>query len=62
MYNLIPLDELPEFTPQRLSKPASYVAAQRKLLDRPSTMADVAHFVMEYINSDVSKVRIVKIW
>uniref|UniRef100_A0A8H7YB62 RNA-dependent RNA polymerase n=1 Tax=Psilocybe cubensis TaxID=181762 RepID=A0A8H7YB62_PSICU len=53
MYNLIPLDDLPEFYPTRLSEPASYAPAQRKLLDRPSTMADVAQFVMEYINSDV---------
>jgi len=54
VYNLIPLDEFPEFTPTRLSAPASYDPAPKKLLDRPSTMADVAEFVMEYINSDVS--------
>jgi len=54
VYNLIPLDELPEFEPLRLSPPADYDPAPKKLLDRPSTMVDVAEFVMEYINSDVS--------
>lgn len=54
VYNLIPLDDFPEFEPSRLSPPASYDPAPKKYLDRPSTMADVAEFVMEYINSDVN--------
>lgn len=54
VYNLIPLDEIPEFEPSMLSPPADYDPAPKKLLDHPSTMADVAEFVMEYINSDVS--------
>ncbi|KIM48044.1 hypothetical protein M413DRAFT_22601 [Hebeloma cylindrosporum] len=53
VYNLIPLGDLPEFEPKTLSPPANYDPAPKKLLDRPSTMADVAEFVMEYINSDV---------
>lgn len=57
IYNLIPLDdpELPElldFKPTRLHPAANYEPVQRKELDRPSTMADVADFVMEYISSD----------
>jgi len=54
VYNVIPLKDLPEFTPEAIYAPASYEAAPKRLLDRPSTMADVAEFVMEYINSDVS--------
>jgi hypothetical protein len=53
VYNLIPLNDFPEFRPTTLSPPASYNPAPKKLLDRPSTMADVAEFVMEYISSDV---------
>ncbi|KAJ3516786.1 hypothetical protein NLJ89_g906 [Agrocybe chaxingu] len=53
VYNLIPLEELPEFTPESLYRPASYDPAPKKLLDRPSTMEDVADFVIDYINSDV---------
>lgn len=40
--------------PPRIYGPASYTPAQKKLLDRPSTMKDVAEFIAEYINSDVS--------
>jgi RNA-dependent RNA polymerase len=36
--------------------PAAYDPAKKKLLPRPSTMADVADFVADYINSDVSPV------
>lgn len=53
VYNLIPLDgPLADFqiSPR---EPASYNPAPKNLLDRPSTMADVAEFVMQYINSDV---------
>ncbi|CAA7266596.1 unnamed protein product [Cyclocybe aegerita] len=53
VYNLIPLEELPEFTPENLYSPASYDPAPKKLLDHPSTMEDVADFVIDYINSDV---------
>lgn len=53
VYNLIPLDSLPEFLPERLANPANYEAVPKKEVDHPSTMTDVAEFVMEYINSDV---------
>jgi RNA-dependent RNA polymerase len=55
IYNLIPLDDLPDFQPKTLYAPALYNAAQKKMLDRPSTMDDVAEFVVDYINSDVSR-------
>ncbi|KAF8807563.1 RNA-directed RNA polymerase 2 [Phlegmacium glaucopus] len=53
LYNLIPLNDLPKFHPTKLYPPAKYDPAPKKELDRPSTMADVAEFVMDYINSDV---------
>ncbi|KAG7099381.1 hypothetical protein E1B28_001236 [Marasmius oreades] len=53
LYSLIPLNDLPEFIPGKLYQPAQYKPAERKMLDRPSTMTDVAEFVMEFINSDV---------
>ncbi|VDC02952.1 unnamed protein product [Peniophora sp. CBMAI 1063] len=53
LYNLIPLNDCPEFRPKRLSEAASYDPAPKKVLDRPSTMNDVADFVVDYINSDV---------
>ncbi|EKM60969.1 uncharacterized protein PHACADRAFT_168316 [Phanerochaete carnosa HHB-10118-sp] len=49
-YRVTMLDPL---LPPRTYLPASYTPAEKKLLDRPSTMKDVADFVMEYINSDV---------
>ncbi|EEB88688.1 hypothetical protein MPER_13331, partial [Moniliophthora perniciosa FA553] len=52
VYNLIPLSVLTEFTPANTYQPAEYKKAEKKMLNRPSTMADVAEFVMEYINSD----------
>ncbi|ESK98362.1 hypothetical protein Moror_112 [Moniliophthora roreri MCA 2997] len=52
-YNLIPLSKLPEFTPANNYQPAEYKTAEKKMLDRPSTIADVAEFVMEYINSNL---------
>ncbi|KAL0067955.1 hypothetical protein AAF712_005124 [Marasmius tenuissimus] len=54
-YNVIPLNELPEFwvDPERIKAPGLYPAATRRELDRPCTMADVGDFVMEYITSDV---------
>lgn len=57
LYNLIPLDDpnLQGFEPRKFHRPANYEPAQKKLLDRPSTMGDVAEFFMEYITSDVSK-------
>lgn len=42
-----------ELLPTRISDPANYNPATKKLIDRPSTMQDVADFVAEYINSDV---------
>ena len=53
MYNVttVPQDLLPPR--QNLQKPASYAAAKRKYLKRPSTMKDVADFVTEFIISDV---------
>lgn len=45
---------LESLRPRRLSPPANYTPAPKKLLDRPSTMQDVAEFVAEYIYSDVS--------
>lgn len=54
VYNLVPLRELPEFTPNLTSTPALYNAAPKKVLDRPSTMDDVAEFFVDYINNDVS--------
>jgi RNA-dependent RNA polymerase len=56
-YNLIPLDVLPEFKPPGCNKPAAeYTPAVRKELTRPSTMSDVADFVVDFINSDVSAI------
>ena len=54
IYNLIPLSdpELADFEPETFP-PASYPATKRKELDRPSTMDDVAEFVMDYLVSDV---------
>ncbi|KAF9478036.1 RNA-dependent RNA polymerase [Pholiota conissans] len=53
VYNLIPLWDLPEFTPTKNHPPARYDPAPKKKVDHPSTMDDVADFVMEYIISDV---------
>lgn len=39
--------------PTRTFAPADYAPAPKKTLDRPSTMQDVADFVVDYINSDV---------
>ncbi|PPQ73220.1 hypothetical protein CVT24_010030 [Panaeolus cyanescens] len=52
-YNLIPLNDLPEFRPKTVVAPAEYSPVPKKLLDRPSTMDDVADFVVEFIYSDV---------
>jgi hypothetical protein len=53
IYNLIPLNDLPEFTPETTHPPSLYDAAPKKVLDRPSTMDDVADFFVDYISSDV---------
>ncbi|KAI0316865.1 RNA dependent RNA polymerase-domain-containing protein [Amylostereum chailletii] len=53
LYNLIPLIDCPEFTPKELFAPASYDPAPKKVLDRASTMVDVAEFIIDYIISDV---------
>ncbi|PCH33560.1 RdRP-domain-containing protein, partial [Wolfiporia cocos MD-104 SS10] len=49
VYNLT---TLPSLRPQRLFEPASYEPAKKKLVDHPSTMADVADFIAEFITSD----------
>ncbi|KAF8633988.1 hypothetical protein AX15_001164 [Amanita polypyramis BW_CC] len=53
LYNLLPLDKMPDFRPRSTEKPASYNPALKRLLKRPSNMNDVADFVVEFINSDV---------
>jgi hypothetical protein len=59
LYNLFPLSDpnykdLQLFKPEKFASPANYEAAERQILDQPSTMKDVARFFMEYISSDVS--------
>jgi RNA-dependent RNA polymerase len=54
IYNLIPLAVHRNLTPVRYFRPGKYTSAERKCLETPSTMKDVADFVMEYIISDVS--------
>lgn len=44
-----------DLRPRHLHKAAEYAPVQKKLLERPSTMNDVADFVVDYINSDVSR-------
>ncbi|KAJ7275343.1 RNA-directed RNA polymerase 2 [Mycena haematopus] len=53
-YNIIPLKKCPGFFPRalRIHKPGDYAPAQKKLVDHPSTIVDVAEFVIDYINSD----------
>ncbi|KAJ7655119.1 RNA-directed RNA polymerase 2 [Mycena polygramma] len=53
-YNIIPLNKCPGFklTRQQTYMPADYSPAAKKFVDHPSTMVDVAEFVIEYINSD----------
>jgi RNA-dependent RNA polymerase len=53
IYNVTYLQAL---HPPQNYPPAAYTPAQRKMLTRPSTMEDVADFVVDYINSDVSTV------
>jgi hypothetical protein len=53
VYNLIPLSDLPEFTPEQTYPPSLYNAAPKKFLEHPSTMDDVAEFFVDYISSDV---------
>ncbi|TFK57359.1 RdRP-domain-containing protein [Heliocybe sulcata] len=50
IYNVTTREDL---RPLKQTPPGSYDAAPKKLLDRPSTLDDVADFVAEYINSDV---------
>ncbi|KAJ7456685.1 RNA-directed RNA polymerase 2 [Mycena latifolia] len=52
-YNIIPLKKCPGFFPEKIYPPGEYAPAPKKLVDHPSTMVDVAEFVIEYINSDV---------
>ncbi|KAJ6509230.1 RNA-directed RNA polymerase 2 [Mycena vitilis] len=53
-YNIIPLNKCPGFklSKQQTHLPADYSPAAKKLVDHPSTMVDVAEFVIQYINSD----------
>ena len=51
VYNVTWLKDL---HPSQNILPAAYDPAKRKLLDRPSTMDDVADFVADYISNDVS--------
>ena len=53
VYNVAFLQDL---HPSQNHRPAAYKPAVKKLLERPSTMDDVADFVADYINSDVSVV------
>ena len=53
VYNVTFLEDL---HPSQKFTPAAYEVAPMKLLPQPSTMADVADFVADYINSDVSVV------
>ena len=50
-YNIASLGTLPL---RRTYEAAAYTEAPKKLLDRKCTMDDVAEFVTDYINSDVS--------
>jgi len=50
VYNVTSFKDL--HPPQNFS-PAAYEPAKKKLLQEPSTMADVADFVADYINSDI---------
>ncbi|KAK7694555.1 hypothetical protein QCA50_001741 [Cerrena zonata] len=43
---------LPDLMPTKMYTPAAYTPAERSLLDRNSTMDDVADFVTEYLYSD----------
>ncbi|KAJ3544942.1 hypothetical protein NMY22_g2621 [Coprinellus aureogranulatus] len=55
IYNLIPLNNprLSGFKPTKSHPASKYHPAVRRILDRNSTMKDVAEFVMDYIVSDV---------
>lgn len=53
-YNLLPLNDLPQFRPDATCPPGEYSPAPRKLLESNATMSDVADFVVDYIKSDVS--------
>ena len=50
-YNIASLLDLPV---RRTYPAAAYTDAPKKILDRRCTMDDVADFVTDYINSDVS--------
>ena len=44
-------------TRSKLSQPGEYGLPKRKTLTRPCTMEDVAEFVVEFLNSDVSCIK-----
>ena len=50
-YNIASLHDLPI---RKTYQAAAYTDAPKKILDRKCTMDDVADFVTDYINSDVS--------
>ncbi|KAI0274706.1 RdRP-domain-containing protein [Gloeopeniophorella convolvens] len=50
LYNVTTFKDL---LPELNFPPAEYIPAPKKLLDRPSTMDDVADFVADYISSDI---------
>jgi len=50
-YNIASLHDLPV---RRTYQAAAYTDAPKRLLDRKCTMGDVADFVTDFINSDVS--------
>jgi RNA-dependent RNA polymerase len=51
VYNVTWLKDL---LPSNNTTPAAYIPAPKRLLDRPSTMNDVADFIADYIINDVS--------
>lgn len=51
LYNVTTLREL---MPPQNYHPANYDPAVKRILDRRSTIHDIADFVADYINSDVS--------
>ncbi len=44
---------LEQLLPPRCYEPAAYAPTERKVLNRRSTMQDVADFVTEYLSNDV---------
>ncbi|KAF8640510.1 hypothetical protein AX17_000172 [Amanita inopinata Kibby_2008] len=53
VYNLLPLEQMPEFKPTTIGTPATYDPAPKRILNRPSEIKDIAEFVLQFISSDV---------